>query len=270
MAENVNNEQEKQAVTNTGTNRVPFSVVEAYKTIRTNLSFLQTSSKSKTVTFTSPEAGDGKSTTSVNVAIAFAQLGEKTLLIDADLRKSSVHKKLKLEKAPGLSNVLAGMSTLEETVKHTSASLDVLTAGQIPPNPSELLSSNAFKELIAKAEQEYDHIIIDTPPVNIVSDALIVGAATNGIVLIVKEGFSTTDAVAHAISAAKFAEIEILGVVMNNVNAAGKNYGIGKYKKYGYKYKNRYGYGYGYGYSYGNNYNLKNKKSKKKAEKNNK
>ena len=262
MAEKVNNTQEKQVVTNSSKNHVPFSVVEAYKTIRTNLSFLQTSSNSKTITFTSPEASDGKSTTSVNVAIAFAQLGEKTLLIDADLRKSSVHKKLKLEKTPGLSNVLAGMSGLDDAVKHTSASLDVLTSGQTPPNPSELLSSNAFKELIAKAEQEYNHIIVDTPPVNIVSDALIVGSVTNGIVLIIREGYSTTDAVAHAISSAKFADIDILGVVMNNVNASGKNYGIGKYKKYGYKYKSRYGYG--YGYSYGNNYNTKDKSKDKK------
>ena len=98
--------EEQEVVAENKGRRVPFSVVEAYKTVRTNLSFLQSSSNSKSIAFTSPEVSDGKSTTSVNIAIAFAQLGEKTLLIDADLRRSSVHKKLRLENSRGLSNVL--------------------------------------------------------------------------------------------------------------------------------------------------------------------
>lgn len=246
MAENISTKiNGEEIVSEIKGRHVPFSVAEAYKTVRTNLSFLQTSSGSKTITFTSPEVSDGKSTTSVNVAIAFAQLGQKTLLIDADLRRSSVHKKLKIENTRGLSNVLAEMCTFDEAVKHTSSSLDVLTAGQIPPNPSELLSSAKFKELLKEAEKHYDHIVVDTPPINIVSDALIVGAATNGIVLIIKEGYSTTDAVAHAISAAKFADINILGVIINGVNSSGKRYGMGRYGKYGSKY-HRYGYSYGH------------------------
>lgn len=247
------NEHEKKQ---TSSRQVPFAVVESYKTIRTNLSFLTSASDSKIICFSSANAGDGKSTTSVNVAIAFAQLGKKTLLIDADLRRSSVHKKLKLDSKPGLSNVLAGMVTFDEAVKKTGITLDVLTAGQIPPNPSETLGSAKFQELLKAAEEKYDHIIIDTPPINIVSDALIVGAITNGIVLVVKEGVNTIDEVEHAVSAANFAGIRILGVVMNGVNSKRGRYGYRKhYKKYGYRYGYKYGYKYGYryGYTYGNN-----------------
>lgn len=238
--------ENKNAVLGINENRhVPFAVVEAYKTIRTNLTFLLSGKKTKVFGITSAEAGEGKSTTAINMAIAFSQLGDKVLLIDADMRRSSVHKKMKIENISGLSDVLAGFDKFDNTVKHISDTLDILTAGQVPPNPSELLGSVAFKELIDNVGEKYGYVIIDTPPVEVVSDALVIAPQTAGLVLVVKDGVTPTDAIKRTVEAAKFAEINILGAVMNGANSkSGRRYGYRKYGKYGYR---KYGYGYGYG-----------------------
>ena len=231
---------------------VPFAVVEAYKAIRTNLTFLLATSETKVFGITSPEAGEGKSTTSVNMAIAFSQLGDKVLLIDADMRKSSIHKKLKIENNAGLSNVLAGFNNYSEVITHINDTFDVITAGQVPPNPSELLGSARFKELVETVGREYSYVIIDTPPMDVVTDAFVIAPHTAGLVLVVKDHVTPTDAINRAIEAAKFANINILGAVMNAANPkSGRGYGYRKYgyRKYGYR---KYGYSkYGYGYGYG-------------------
>lgn len=225
--------------------KAPFAVVEAYKLIRTNLLFVLAQEKGKTVAVSSAGANEGKSTTTVNIAIAFSQLGGKVLLVDADLRRSTVHKKLRIENKDGLSDVLVGFSDFEDAVQHLNANLDVLTAGSTPPNPSELLGSQRFEEFVSLVEQKYDYILIDTPPINIVSDALVISQRTAGLVLIVRDGVTPYDAIEHTFESAKFAGINILGTIMNGVNAkASKRY---SYRKYG---SNKYGYGYGYG-SYG-------------------
>lgn len=231
------------------TRHVPFAVVEAYKTIRTNLTFLLSSSENKVFGITSPDAGDGKSTTAINMAIAFSQFGDKVLLIDADMRRSSVHKKLKIENNAGLSGVLAGFNNWQEVVTNISDSLDVITAGQVPPNPSELLGSARFEKLVEEVGQKYSYVIIDTPPIDVVSDALVIAPHTAGLVLVVKDQVTSTDAIKRTIEAAKFANINILGAVMNGANPkSGRRYGYRKYGKYGYRKYGKYGYGYGYGY----------------------
>lgn len=240
----------KQTAMNISESRhVPFAVVEAYKAIRTNLTFLLATSETKVFGITSPEAGEGKSTTSVNMAIAFSQLGDKVLLIDADMRKSSIHKKLKIENNAGLSNVLAGFNNYSEVITHINDTFDVITAGQVPPNPSELLGSARFKELVETVGREYSYVIIDTPPMDVVTDALVIAPHTAGLVLVVKDHVTPTDAINRAIEAAKFANINILGAVMNAANPkSGRGYGYRKYgyRKYGYR---KYGYSkYGYGY----------------------
>ena len=228
---------------------VPFAVVEAYKAIRTNLTFLLAASETKVFGITSPEAGEGKSTTSINMAIAFSQLGDKVLLIDADMRRSSIHKKLKIENNAGLSNVLAGFNEYKEVVTHISDTFDVLTAGQVPPNPSELLGSARFKELIDTAGKEYSYVIIDTPPIDVVTDALVIAPQTAGLVLVVKDQVTPTDSINRAIEAAKFANINFLGAIMNAANPkSGKGYRKYGYRKYGY---NKYGYSKYASYSYG-------------------
>lgn len=246
--------ENKNAVMSINESRhVPFAVVEAYKTIRTNLTFLLSGSESKVFGITSPDAGEGKSTTAINMAIAFSQLGDKVLLIDADMRRSSIHKKLKIENNVGLSGILAGFNKYDEVLVHVSESLDVITAGQVPPNPSELLGSARFKSLVEEVSKKYSYVIIDTPPVGVVSDALVIAPQTAGLVLVVKDQSTPTDAIKHTIEAAKFADINILGAVMNGANPkAGGRYGYRKYGRYGYRKYSKYGkYGYGYGYGYG-------------------
>lgn len=242
---------------------VPFAVVEAYKTIRTNVLFLLSQCEKKTFAVTSALQGEGKSTTSVNIAIAFSQLGHKVLLIDGDLRKASVHKKLKISNELGVTSVLANFCTLEEAIKEVNPNLSVLTTGPIPPNASELLSSEAMSNLLTKLESIYDYIIIDTPPVNIVSDALVIGAKVAGVLMVVKDCCLSHDEFKRALNAIQFANLNLFGVVLNGSNGrGGRGYRYKyryrysyKYKNYNYNYNYRYGgnYGYGYGYGYGNN-----------------
>ncbi len=234
--------QAKRTVVATDNKHVPFAVVEAYKAIRTNLTFLLSESEAKVIAITSPGAGDGKSTTAVNMAIAFSQLGDKVLLVDADMRRSSIHKKLKKENKIGLSNILAGFNKYTECISTVNESLDVITAGQIPPNPSELLGSARFKKFVEDVSKEYSYVIIDTPPVDVVTDALVIAPNTAGLVLVVRDQYTPTDAIKHVVSSAEFAGINILGAVMNGANPkGGRHYG---YRKYSYGYR-KYGYGYG-------------------------
>lgn len=239
-----------RSVNNATEKKAPFAVVEAYKLIRTNLMFVLAQKNGKVIAVSSSGANEGKSTSAVNVAIAFSQLGGKVLLVDADLRRSSIHKKLKIENPDGLSNVLAGFSELTRAAQHLNDNLDVLTAGPIPPNPSELLGSAYFVEFINTAKDQYDYIIIDTPPINLVSDALVIAPHTDGLVLVVRDGVSPYDAIQRAIDSAQFANITILGAIMNGINSKSvKRYSYRRYGSYNYKrYSGNYGYGYGYGY----------------------
>ena len=247
--------------------KVPFAVVEAYKSIRANLMFQLGKEEGRVVVFSSPNAGEGKTTTAVNIAIAFAQLGDKVLLIDADMRRPSAHKKLRLENTKGLSGVIAKLDTFSESVVKVNNFLDVLTAGKTPPNPSELLGSSKFDDFLEEIKPNYSMVIIDTPPIGIVSDALLIAPRTDGLLLIVRDGFTPRDTISHALSSVELANVKVLGAVMNGANPSNSKkysyrkyyYGSGKYGsgKYGY---NKYGYGkygygkygsYGYGYGYG-------------------
>ncbi|MCQ2449676.1 MAG: CpsD/CapB family tyrosine-protein kinase [Clostridia bacterium] len=247
-----------------GSRKASFAVVESYKAIRTNLQFLLAQNDGKVVAFSSAGAGEGKSTTTVNVAITFSQLGGKVLLIDADLRKSSVHKKLKLENKDGLANVLVGFSRFEDAVEHINDSLDIMTAGPYPPNPSELLGSKQFAEFIEFCRKKYDYIFIDTPPINVVADALALAPVTDGMVFVVRDFVTPHEAFEHALEAAEFADVTVLGTIMNGVNAkknrrySYRKYAYGKkagrygYSRYGgYSGYNSYGSYGGYGYGYG-------------------
>ncbi len=272
---------ETSAAQSSENKRAPFAVVEAYKSIRTNLMFLLAQNNGKVIALSSANAGEGKSTTSVNIAIAFAQLGGKVLLIDGDLRRSSIHKKMKLENDIGLSNVLAGFNDLSEAIVSVNQNLDVITSGQIPPNPSELLGSELFAQAMEKLKDEYNYIIIDTPPINVVTDALIVAPHTDGLVLIVRDGFTQNESIRRALDAAEFANINILGAIMNGADtkkskrysyrrndyryyrySRGFRYGYGGYGGYGghggYGSYGGYGYGYGYGPNYGYGYGYRN------------
>lgn len=211
----------------------PFAVVEAYKSVRTNLMFLLSQSRSRAFEVSSSHPGEGKTTCAINLAIAFSQLGSKVLLIDGDLRRPTVYRKLRLENSKGLSSVLVGFASFAESVISVNDNFDVLTSGPITPNPSELLGSDNMSLLLKELKLTYDYIIIDTPPVNVVSDAVVLAAKTEGIVMVVQDRQTTHDDFGKAVDALKFADANLLGVILNGSAEAGEKYSS-KSKKYGY------------------------------------
>lgn len=195
---------------------VPFAVVESYKAIRTNLMFLLSQTRSHTFEISSSLPGEGKSSCAVNLAIAFSQLGNKILLIDADLRKPSIYRKLRLQNVKGLSSVLVGFCDFEEAVVKVNDNFDVLVSGPTPPNPSELLGSDQMSRLLDNVKDKYDYVIIDTPPINVVSDAVVLAPKTEGIVMLVQDRKTTHEQFKKAVSSLSFANVRLLGAVLNS------------------------------------------------------
>lgn len=212
--------------------QAPFAVVEAYKSIRTNLLFSLSQDNENIVCISSSIPGEGKSSCAVNLAIAFSQLNNKVLLIDADLRRPSVYRKLKLQNNNGLSSVLVGFCNLADATQHINPNFDVLTSGPIPPNPAELLESENMKKLLISLSKIYNYIIIDTPPINVVTDAMVIAKQTSGIVLVAKNRDTTHEQLNKAFEIISFSNIRLLGVVLND-----SSYTPSKYDKYkGYRY----------------------------------
>ena len=195
----------------------------------------------KIVAVTSPNAADGKSLTAANIAMAMAMMNKKVLFIDADLRKPVQHQRLKLENKVGLSEVLGHMTTWQ-VARHLAPlpNMDVLTAGTCPPTPSDLLASPAMKKLLEEAEQQYDYIIIDTPPVNVVSDALGLSDCIGGILMVARYYVTTTKELETALQAISVTGATVLGLVLTEVDFKQGGY----YKKY-YKKGSYYTYGNG-------------------------
>lgn len=200
-------------------------IAEQYRTIRTNIQFSSVDNELQTIIVTSAGPGEGKSTTTANLAVVFAQQGKRVLLVDADLRKPTVHYTFRLENHVGLSNVLTRQASLEDAINPTTQDkLWVLTSGPIPPNPSELLGSKGMISLIELAKNEFDVIILDTPPVLAVTDSQILSNYADGVVLVVSSGKTETDAAKRAKDLLVSAKAKILGVVLNNKKQAESNY----------------------------------------------
>ena len=228
---------------------IPFFIVESYKSIRTNVTFALSTFEKKIFAVSSANPGDGKSTTSANIAIAMAQSGSKVLLIDADMRKSVQHKIFGIKNKKGLSSAVSKMSSLEDCIqKNVMENLDILTAGPIPPNPSELLASEQMTAILNELSEKYAVIIIDTPPVNVVTDAMELAKNISGIIMVVRYAVTTDEDVAAAYKKIEFAQMNLLGFIVNSIKH--KHHG-GYYFKYKYSGKYYYKKGYGYGY-YGN------------------
>lgn len=221
--------------------KIPFAVSEAYKSIRTNLVTMLKNDDNKVIAISSPSASEGKSTTSVNIAISFSQLNKKVLLVDADAHRPSIHIKCKYSNDKGFLSILTGNSTFEESVNHFNPYLDVLTSGPLVSNPTELLSTSNFDEFLEEMKERYEYVIFDSPPVNLLSDAPIVAQKCTGIIMIVRAGITTHEALKHAISNLKNLEINILGLVLNGSSYGSKKYYSKYYKKYYDKYYNKYG-----------------------------
>ena len=221
----------------------PFVVKEAYSAIRTNLLFMQKGEKCPVFIVTSPPANNGKTINSINLAVSFAQMGKKTLLIDADMRNPTIHRMFSIPVKNGLSEILAGLTDNITVSKTEIENLSVLTGGKIPPNPAELISSSRMDKLLEFVKDHYDCVFIDTPPVNLVTDATVFAQKTTGYILIVKANVSDTADVKIAVSSLENIGGNILGFVLNDVTT-GRNGYYSYYKRYGYKYKYSYGYGY--------------------------
>ncbi|MFJ7950619.1 CpsD/CapB family tyrosine-protein kinase [Lysinibacillus sp. NPDC096418] len=192
-------------------------VSEQFRTIRTNITFSMPDKAIKTILVTSATPGEGKSTNAANLGVVFAQEGKRIVIVDADLRKPTMHYTFLLQNARGLSNLLTRQFTISEAVNSTDIpNLFVLTSGPIPPNPAELLSSNVMGAVIEELKKEFDIIIFDAPPLLSVTDAQILSNKCDGTLLIVNSGVVENESVKKAKSSLEASKANILGVVLNN------------------------------------------------------
>jgi len=193
-------------------------ISEQYRTIRTNIEFASVDQEMRSLLVTSSGPSEGKSSTTANLGVVFAQQGKRVLLIDGDLRKPTVHYTFKLDNRTGLSTVLVGEKTLEETIKETDVpNLQILTCGPIPPNPSELLGSNAMKQMLQNAQETYDVVIFDTPPVLAVTDAQILANICDGSIIVARSEQTEYEAIQKAKDLLEPANAKLLGIVLNDV-----------------------------------------------------
>lgn len=200
-------------------------ITEQYRLIRTNLLFSSVDKDIKLLMVTSPESGDGKSTTAANLAIVLAQQGKQILLVDTDLRKPSVHYTFNVSNLNGLTNVLTKEINLEEGILKTAIpNLFVLTSGPIPPNPSELLGSKCMEMTMEQLKDQFDYVVFDTPPVLAVTDPQIVANKCDGVVMVVSSGKTQKDKAVKAKELLEKAKSRLLGVVVNGVESKKREY----------------------------------------------
>lgn len=214
------------------TKKVPFAVTEAYKTLRTNLISILQKENGKAIIISSPNASEGKSTTSINTAISLSQLNKKVLLIDTDAHRPSIHNKLKLKNDDGLMNIITGVSDIDDVINHYNTMLDIITTGPVPQNATEMFSDPKFEAVLENLKEKYDYIILDAPPVNLLSDSLVIAQKCDGIIYVIRAGVTTHNSLQHALASADQLGIKILGVVLNGTGTGSKRYYNKYYKSY--------------------------------------
>jgi len=218
-----------------------FSIAEDYRTVRTSILFSHADSVPKTICFTSTLPQEGKTATSANLAVSFAQLEGKVLLVDADLRKPRLHKVFNLRNVNGLSSYLAGKNSFEEVVQMTSIdNVWTIPSGPHPPNPAELLNSRRMKELLALAKDKFNIVLLDTPPVLAVIDPVIVSSLVDSTVFVVRAGKTTRRPLVRAIEEIRKSKADIIGVVFNEVKIDRQGRGTSFYHYYQYEYQYEY------------------------------
>ena len=233
------------------------TLAESFRTLRTAVKFLCLEKGVKTMVLTSSSAGEGKSTASTNLAITFAQIGSKTLLIEADLRKPAISKSLGIDREPGLSDVVLGNYEWKEVVRTVTDimmgdmsmeetmltpgfdNLNIITSGSIPPNPSEIINSQRMTEFIAQVKANYDVVIFDTAPILPATDAVILGSKTDGVIILYRVGEIARGALKRAKTQMDNIKANVLGVVLNGLKPEAssdyQHYGYYKYYAYGEK-----------------------------------
>ncbi len=227
--------------------RTNFFIREAYKTLRTNVEFsIPDKEGCKVITVTSSMQSEGKSITGSNLALSYARADKRTVIVDCDLRRPKLSRLFSIRAKVGLTDVFLDPSKLDEAINHFgNTGLDLIAAGSIPPNPSELLGSARMQKILDQLKQRYDYVILDTPPVNMVTDSVILANMSDGVLFVVRAMRSERGSVVHAVDQLSYAKVKILGFVLNGVEQAGGLYGKYKgYGRYGY-YGKKYGYGYG-------------------------
>ncbi len=220
-------------VTKTLHKHLAFSGAEQYKILRTNLSFtLPEDVKCPIIGVTSSMRGEGKSTTAINLSYALSESGKRVVLIDGDLRLPSVASKMKMSNSPGLTDLLVGYEAQQINIFRMKEAENwcIIPSGELPPNPSELLGSKRMEKLLHTLAESFDYIIVDLPPVNTVSDALALSKHITGLVLVVRQNYTSKSELAACVRQLKLSNVNVLGCVMNGKKATRGGYG--KYKSY--------------------------------------
>lgn len=201
-------------------------ISEAYRSIRTNIQFANIDKEIKTIMFTSTSKSEGKTTTVSNVALTMADAGHKVLVIDCDFRNPSVHKMFSLTNKYGVTDLLLKEKDYKEYLNRiaTHENLDVLTAGKVPRNPSELLYSNAMKKLIVALKQDYDYVMVDAPPILPVTDATVMATYIDGVVIVCASGVAEVESVNKAVDSLKKVGANIIGAILNKTPIKYKEY----------------------------------------------
>ena len=197
---------------------------ESYRTLRTNIQYSSFDKEYRVIVVTSSEPGEGKSTTAGNLALSMAQDNKKVILIDCDLRKPSIHKKFKISNLVGLSDVIVGKEELTKVVHRYNKNLVILTSGKLPPNPSEMLSSKTMSSLLESLKETFDYIILDTPPVQAVTDSQILSTKADGTILVVRAERTKKESVENAVNLLRKVNANIIGTVLNGIDGSRNKY----------------------------------------------
>lgn len=200
---------------------------EAIRSLRTNIQFSSLDKKNKVISITSTKPAEGKSTVIYNLAKSFSENGDKVILLDCDLRSPSIPEVSGIKDNVGLTNYLTGKVSLERTINLDTSqkNLDIILTGPIPPNPSEVLSSNVFKELIERLSSIYDYVFIDTPPVGLFTDASILSTLSDAMLFAIKSSDTKRDDIKQALDNLKKVDANILGCVLTHMPMKEKKYG---------------------------------------------
>lgn len=193
-------------------------LAEAYRGLRTSLEYSSVDKKLKSLVITSSNPGEGKSTVSSNLAFILSQGGKKVIVVDADLRKPTIHKKFKVDNREGLAEILIGKKNISEVSKKIEENIYVITAGKKTPNPAEMVSSKAMEELIESLKKKYDYVIIDTPPVRNINDGVVLSAKADGVILVVRSGKTKSVDVVKGYKELEKVKANIVGSVLNAVD----------------------------------------------------
>ena len=222
-------------------NDVPFNYVESFKSLRTNLNFIAATEKLNTFILTSAIPGEGKSNTAINLAITLAEDNKSVVVVDCDLRKPSLNRYLKLGRNfKGVTDILTGNATVEEAlIQFEDLGIHVLTAGAVPPNPSEMLSAEPMQKLVEDLKGAFDYVILDTPPVSVVTDAAILGRYADGALLCVRSDYAPKETVQLAKERLTAVGVRILGVVLTGFDAKNDHKSSAYSYTYEYEYKSK-------------------------------